>query len=165
MMMKKQSSPWALLKVLYVLPVAFVAVTTANAVESVREMGVQEAPVVNEAPIPLPNVTEDDEIRENVEVNPEYPGGMTELMKFMSTNSKYPKEAQDKGIQGKVVVQFVVDKDGSIVDAKVVKPVDPLLDAEALRIINSMPKWTPGKDKGEAVRTRFTLPINFRLPQ
>ena len=166
MMMKKQTSPWALLKALYVLPVAFVAVTTASAVESVKEMSVQEAPVVNEASttndVALP-ATEDDEVFEKVDVDPVYPGGIGELMKFVNTNIKYPKEAMDKGTQGRVVVQFVVEKDGSIADAKVVKPVDPLLDAESLRVINSMPKWTPGKVKGEAVRVRFTMPISFRL--
>ena len=167
MMMKKQTSPWALLKALYVLPVAFVAVTTASAVESVKEMSVQEAPVVNEAPktndVPLPTVAEDDEVFEKVDVEPVYPGGIGELMKYLRDNIKYPKEAMDKGTQGRIVVQFVVEKDGSIADAKVVKPVDPLLDAEALRVVNAMPKWTPGKNKGEPVRVRFTLPVNFRL--
>ena len=107
--------------------------------------------------------TTEDEIVNIPEVLPEYPGGMGELMKFLSRNIKYPKEAQDKGIQGRVVLQFVVNKDGSICDSKVVKAVDPQLDAEALRVINAMPNWTPGKQKGEPVRTRFTLPVIFRL--
>lgn len=107
--------------------------------------------------------TTEDEIVNIPEVLPEYPGGMGELMKFLSRNIKYPKEAQDKGIQGRVVLQFVVNKDGSICDSKVVKAVDPQLDAEALRVINAMPNWTPGKQKGEPVRTRFTLPVSFRL--
>ena len=98
-----------------------------------------------------------------VENLPEYPGGMQELMKYLQKEMKYPKEAQDKGIQGRVIVQFVVNKDGSICEANVVKSVDPLLDAEALRVINAMPNWTPGKQKGEPVRVRFTLPLTFRL--
>ena len=107
--------------------------------------------------------TPEDEIVNIPEVLPEYPGGMGELMKFLSRNIKYPKEAQDKGIQGRVVLQFVVNKDGSICDSKVVKAVDPQLDAEALRVVNAMPNWTPGKQKGEPVRTRFTLPVSFHL--
>ena len=92
-----------------------------------------------------------------------FPGGMQELMKFLQTNIRYPKEAQARGLQGRVVVQFVVNKDGSICEENVVKSVDPQLDAEALRIVRSMPTWTPGKQRGEAVRVRFTLPVTFRL--
>ena len=92
-----------------------------------------------------------------------YPGGMQELMKFLQTNIRYPKEAQERGIQGRVVVQFVVNKDGSICDEHVVRSVDPQLDAEALRVVRSMPNWEPGKQRGEKVRVRFTLPVTFRL--
>ena len=92
-----------------------------------------------------------------------FPGGMTECMKFLSKNVDYPKEAQDNGIQGRVIVQFVVKKDGSITDAKVVRGVDPSLDKEALRIINLMPKWTPGKQRGKAVNVKYTVPVMFRL--
>lgn len=106
---------------------------------------------------------EEDEVFQVVEEQPMYPGGMQELMKYLQKEMKYPKEAQDKGIQGRVIVQFVVNKDGSICEANVVKSVDPLLDAEALRVINAMPNWTPGKQKGEPVRVRFTLPLMFRL--
>ena len=94
---------------------------------------------------------------------PTFPGGMTECMNFISKNIDYPKEAQDNGIQGRVIVQFVVKKDGSITDAKVVRGVDPSLDKEALRVINLMPKWTPGKRKGESVNAKFTIPVIFRL--
>ncbi len=106
---------------------------------------------------------EEDEVFQVVEEQPMFPGGMEALMNYLRKDMKYPKEAQDKGIQGRVIVQFVVNKDGSICDAKVVKPVDPLLDAEALRAVNAMPKWTPGKQKGEPVRVRFTLPLSFHL--
>ena len=109
------------------------------------------------------NASSRDEIFQVVEEMPEYPGGMSELMKYFSTNMRYPKEAQSKGIQGRVIVQFVVEKDGSITDAKVMKPVDPQLDAEALRAVNAMPKWTPGKQRGKAVRVRYTLPVMFHL--
>ena len=104
-----------------------------------------------------------DEIFQVVEHQPEFPGGMEALMKHLSKEIKYPKEAQDKGTQGRVIVQFVVRKDGSITDAKIMKPVDPLLDAEALRVVSEMPNWTPGKQRGEAVNVRFTLPVMFRL--
>jgi len=104
-----------------------------------------------------------DEIFKVVEHRPQFPGGDAELMKFLQQNVKYPKEAQEQGKQGRVIVQFVVEKDGSITDAKVLKPVDPLLDAEALRIVNMMPKWTPGKQRGKEVRVYFTIPVTFRL--
>ena len=106
---------------------------------------------------------EEDEVFQVVEEQPMFPGGMEELMNYLRKDMKYPKEAQEKGIQGRVIVQFVVNKDGSICDAKVVKAVDPLLDAEALRAVNDMPNWTPGKQKGEPVRVRFTLPLSFHL--
>ena len=94
---------------------------------------------------------------------PAYPGGMEELMKFLQTHVKYPKEAEEKGQQGRVLVTFVVEKNGSITNAKVVKSVSPELDAEALHVVNMMPRWTPGKQRGEAVRVKFTIPIVFRL--
>ena len=94
---------------------------------------------------------------------PEFPGGMQECMKWLGKNIKYPTEAIEKGIQGRVILQMVVEKDGSITNAKVVRSVDPLLDKEALRVINLSPKWTPAKHKGEAVKVRYTLPVMFRL--
>ena len=94
---------------------------------------------------------------------PEFPGGMPECMKWLGQNIKYPAEAKEKGIQGRVIVQMVVEKDGTITNAKIAKGVDPLLDAEALRVVNSSPKWKPGKQRGEAVRVKYTLPIMFRL--
>lgn len=88
---------------------------------------------------------------------------MSELMKYLQKEIKYPKEAQEQGKQGRVIVEFVVEKNGSITEAKVMKPVDPLLDAEALRVVSAMPNWNPGKQRGKEVRTRFTLPVTFRL--
>ena len=103
------------------------------------------------------------EVFQVVEEMPEFPGGMAECMKWLGQNIKYPAEAKEKGVQGRVIVQFVVEKDGTIVNAKVVRGVDPDLDAEALRVVNQSPKWKPGKQKGEAVRVKYTLPIMFRL--
>lgn len=94
---------------------------------------------------------------------PEFTGGMRECMNFLSKNIKYPTTAQENGIQGRVIVQFVVNTDGSIAEPKVVRGVDPELDAEALRVISIMPKWKPGKQKGEAVRVKYTIPVMFRL--
>ena len=94
---------------------------------------------------------------------PEFPGGIQAMMKFLSTNIKYPVEAQKKGISGRVVVQFVIMEDGTLDQAKVIRGVDPLLDEEALRVVKSMPKWKPGMDRGEAVKVRFTAPIMFNL--
>ena len=84
-------------------------------------------------------------------------------MNFLMKNVKYPKEATDKGIEGRVIVQFVVDKDGSVVEPKVVKSVSPELDQEALRVIKMMPKWQPGKQNGEIVRVKYVVPVSFRL--
>lgn len=98
-----------------------------------------------------------------VEKMPEFPGGMGELMKWLSKNIKYPAIAQENGVQGRVVVQFVVNKDGSIVDPQVIKSVDPYLDKEALRVVKAMPKWSPGEQRGKPVRVKYTLPVMFRL--
>lgn len=102
-------------------------------------------------------------IYDNVEVMPEYPGGHVALMRYIAQNVEYPQVAQENGTQGKVVVQFVVDTDGSIINAHVLTSVDPYLDKEALRVIKSMPRWTPGKQKGKPVRVKYTVPVNFRL--
>ena len=98
-----------------------------------------------------------------VEEMPEYPGGISAMMQYLSANVKYPEEAHKKGIQGRVIVTFVVGKDGSISDAKLMRRVDPLLDAEALRVTNSMPKWKPGRQNGEAVAVKYTIPVTFKL--
>ena len=98
-----------------------------------------------------------------VEQMPSYPGGMGALMQFLSSNIKYPEEAEENGIQGRVVCTFVVEKDGSITDVKVTKPVDPSLDREAVRVIALMPNWNPGMQFGEPVRVKYTLPVTFRL--
>ncbi|MBR6276312.1 MAG: M56 family metallopeptidase [Prevotella sp.] len=98
-----------------------------------------------------------------VEKMPEFPGGVGEMMKFLSMTVKYPEAAEKAGTQGRVIASFIVEKDGSISGAKVVNSVSEELDAEALRVINAMPKWTPGMQKGKAVRVKYTIPITFRL--
>ena len=107
---------------------------------------------------------EEQEIFQVVEQMPEYPdGGMAGLMKYLSGAIRYPAIAAENGVQGRVTVQFVVNRDGSIVDAQVLRGVDPYLDKEALRVINGMPKWKPGMQRGKPVRVRYTVPVNFRL--
>lgn len=98
-----------------------------------------------------------------VEKQPEFPGGTTELFKYLSKAIKYPVIAQENGIQGRVVCSFVVNRDGSIVDIQVMRGVDPSLDKEAVRVISEMPKWKPGEQRGKPVRVRFILPVQFRL--
>lgn len=98
-----------------------------------------------------------------VEVMPQYPGGQIAMLKYIMENMKYPKQAMKEGIQGRVAVRFIVEKDGSISDVKPILSVHPLLNKEAVRVVKSMPKWTPGKQNGKPVRVRFNLPIMFKL--
>ena len=98
-----------------------------------------------------------------VEQMPSFPGGNEALMKFLQENVKYPVVAQETGVQGRVVVSFVVERDGSITDVKVVRSVDPSLDKEATRVVKSMPHWIPGKQNGAAVRVKYNVPVSFRL--
>lgn len=104
-----------------------------------------------------------EQIFDVVEENPEFIGGMSKLYEYLGKNIKYPEMAKENGIQGKVFVQFVVWKDGTIKDIKVVKGVHKTLDSEALRVITRMPLWSPGKQRGKNVNARFTLPIKFRI--
>ncbi|MCI6702342.1 MAG: energy transducer TonB [Prevotella sp.] len=98
-----------------------------------------------------------------VEVPPTFPGGEGQLRAWLASNTKYPPVAEDNGIQGRVIVQFVVERDGSVSNVNVVRGVDPSLDKEAARVVRSMPKWTPGKQNGQAVRARFNVPVVFKL--
>ncbi len=98
-----------------------------------------------------------------VEQMPQFPGGPAALMEYLSKNVRYPEEAHKNGVQGRVIATFVVEKDGSITEARIARSVDNLLDAEALRVVNAMPKWTPGMQKGEPVRVKYTIPITFKL--
>jgi periplasmic protein TonB len=105
----------------------------------------------------------EEKIFEVVEQMPTYPGGQEALFEYLSKHIKYPVIAEENGIQGKVIVTFVVEKDGSITDITVVKSVDPSLDKEAKRVIGTMPHWIPGKQNGSSVRVKFTVPVTFRL--
>ncbi len=98
-----------------------------------------------------------------VEQMPEYPGGMQALFEYLSQNLKYPEDAKEQKIEGRVIAIFVVETDGSISNVEVVKPVFPSLDAEAVRVLSAMPKWTPGMQSGKVVRVKYTVPINFSL--
>jgi len=125
-----------------------------------------KAQVQTYIPPPPPKPVEEEateEIFVVVEQQPEFPGGTTALMKFLSDNIKYPVIAQENGIQGRVIMNFVVERDGSISDVQVVRGQDPSLDKEAERVIKTMPKWKPGQQRGKPVRVRFTLPVVFRL--
>lgn len=98
-----------------------------------------------------------------VEVMPQFPGGQTAMLKYLMENIKYPKQAMKEGIQGRVTVSFIVEKDGRVSNVRLLRSVQPSLDKEAIRVVKSMPKWTPGKHNGKPVRVRFNLPVMFKL--
>lgn len=120
---------------------------------------VETEPVKTEAPKP----EVENKVFDVVEQMPSFPGGQSALMQFLQSNVKYPVVAQENGVQGRVVVSFVVERDGSITDVQVVRSVDPSLDREAQRVVRSMPKWIPGKQNGQAVRVKYNVPVSFRL--
>ena len=133
--------------------------TIASSEETGQAVEIKYVPVEVEEEEP-----EEQAIFEVVEEMPQFPeGGQAGLMKYLSSNIKYPTIAQENGTQGRVTVQFVVNQDGSIVDVKVLRGVDPYLDKEAIRVISSMPKWIPGKQRGKPVRVKYTVPVMFRL--
>lgn len=125
-----------------------------------------EKVVVMEEPIPTADKRMKkgtDGVYDVVEEMPQFPGGYDALLKFLMTNTNYPAEAMAKGMQGRVLVQFVVNKEGCLQDVQLLRRVDPLLDEEALRVVNSMPRWRPGKQKGQPVNVQYTLPVVFSL--
>ena len=165
MMLKEKSNPWARAKYLYILPLAALAVTAfarpevsavADEISAVKVI----APAVHDSiqPNVQPAVAAPSSALDQM---PEFPGGMEALNTYLRNNIRYPQEAQKAGIQGRVIIQFIVSKDGSITDAEVVESVDPQLDAEGLRLIKNMPRWKPGMRKGQAIRVKQTLPIRF----
>ena len=136
----------------------------ALTVEGNDELGGEVLRIKEEiAPPEPPKHVEDNKIFEVVEQNPTFPGGTAALMSWLSQNIKYPVIAAENGVKGRVIVQFVVEKDGSITDVVVVKSVDPSLDKEATRVIKNMPHWIPGRQNGSPVRVRFTVPVTFTL--
>ena len=102
-------------------------------------------------------------VYDKVEQMPEYPGGMPAMIEFLQTNIKYPEDAVKQKVEGRVMVQFVVETDGSISDVHVAKQVFPSLDAEAIRVVQVMPQWVPGRENGKVVRVKYNLPIVFRM--
>ena len=181
-MNKKRTNSWLRAKYLLMVPVIGVALVACNLDKKTAEPATAEEQALGDSAAEKPlmvDVTVDgtpaqDEVQAEesvvqgkvfdvVEQMPWFPGGEQELMNFLMKNMKYPKEATDKGIEGRVIVQFVVDKDGSVVEPKVVKSVSPELDQEALRVIKMMPKWQPGKQNGEVVRVKYHIPVSFRL--
>ncbi|MCI6154073.1 MAG: TonB family protein [Bacteroidales bacterium] len=151
------------------LPEEFKVVDNDKEVAKIALVSVDEkkplpttVPVITQAP--PQEVEQEEQIFEFVESNPVPPGGSQEaLLKWIGRTLQYPEIAAENGVQGKVIVQFVVEKDGSITKATVVRGVDASLDKEALRVINKMDKWQPGKQGGKPVRVKYTLPIQFKL--
>ena len=141
-------------RVKYTMPIMFRLQVPSKAGEA-TPVGVKYTPIKVE-----PNANG---VFEVVDQMPEFPGGLRALMEYISKNVKYPQEAHDKGIQGRVMVQIVIDAEGKVTDPKIQKGVDPLLDTEAIRITNLMPRWKPGMQNGKAVPVRYTFPIMFRL--
>lgn len=169
MMNKKKSNGAGHIKyALFVLP-AFALLVAGNIscsqdasqTEDAKEEVV--APVSPEAKEAPADSTAKEEVFMVAEQMPEYPGGMKELLKFLQDNLKYPENAMKNNVQGRVIVQFVVEKDGTPTEFKVLRSVDPDLDAEALRVMKAMPKWKPGMQKGQVVRVKFTVPVSFKL--
>ena len=128
-------------------------------VEAVRS----EIAVAAPPPPPAPKPEVATKVFDVVEEMPSFPGGQGALMSYLASNIKYPVVAQENGVQGRVIVSFVVERDGSITDVKVARSVDPSLDREAQRVVKSMPKWKPGKQNGSTVRVKYTVPVVFRL--
>ena len=177
MMNKQRSKSIGQLKYLLFVPVAalLAAACAGNQKQDTAEGGAMEEVVavgygvdsVEKQPAANMDVTAEDviqgEIYDMVEQAPQFPGGPSELMTYLAKNIKYPVEAQKAGQQGRVICQFVVTKEGKVADIKVMRGVSPELDEEAVRVIKAMPAWTPGKQDGQAVNVRYTLPVTFRL--
>ena len=143
-----------------------VAVGTENK-EGVKDRTVEavrnDIAVAAPPPPPAPKPDVATKVFDVVEEMPSFPGGQGALMSYLASNIKYPVVAQENGVQGRVIVSFVVERDGSISDVRVARSVDPSLDREAQRVVKSMPRWKPGKQNGSAVRVKYTVPVVFRL--
>lgn len=154
-------------RVKYTVPVMFRLQGPKNAepyqavVGTAKDGNLEEVVAVAKATTPISRT--EGKVYKKVENMPEFPGGVQGLMQYISSNLKYPAAAQKAGIQGKVIVSMIVDKEGNITDPKIIKGITPLLDAEAIRIISDMPQWKPGTDKGEKVNVQYTIPLVFKL--
>ena len=187
MMLQKRSNAWARLKYAYVLPLAAISMIVfarpevsksfdeisnakvSNLIVKVEPPEVEKVfpdipPPIDNAPI-VTQVPDTTVLFDIVEESPEFPGGTQGLMKFLNENIKYPIGAKEKGISGSVITQFIVEKDGSLTNIQVRRGVEPELDTEAVRVVRAMPKWIPGKQRGQNVRVRYTLPISFMLQE
>ena len=186
MMCKEKSSKWSCAKALYILPVAAIAALSFSTVENANaepvgkvnefvadgtisgvENNTQVVEVDSICEIAQAPANDDPEkVFQVVEVQPEFPGGMKEMMKYLQSNLKYPEAAKAAGAEGKAFVQFVVKADGSISDVQIMRSTgNESLDAEALRVVKAMPKWRPAMNKGKAVNVKFVLPIVYKLPK
>lgn len=151
--------------------VKFTAPVVVDSVDEKVEMATTEEQVATTVNEEVTEVVETNEVIQEEEVvnfyvieeKPEFPGGMDAINKWITENVKYPDVAKENGISGKVFVQFVIDKEGKVTDVQILRGVDPYLDKEALRVISSMPAWTPGKQRGKPTKVAFQLPINFKL--
>ena len=165
MLTNKKSTRMSWLKLLALLPI--VGMTLALNAETVNDYVYENSQQQPQKQQPqkkkVVKKVDNDKVFDVVEEMPKFPGGDEGMMQFLNSEVKYPKEALEKGTQGRVVVTFIVNTDGSVSDPKVVKSVNPALDAEAIRVVNAMPKWTPGKQNGHTVRVKFTIPVTFRL--
>ena len=163
-MMNKTKTRFGAWKVLVALPV--VALLTMVGCKPATEKAVDQEEIPFEysgEDKSAPMDADTDQVFQVVEVNPEFPGGMEALIKYLSENIKYPEQAKKDKTQGKVYISFVVEKDGSVADAKVLRGIGGGCDEEALRVVNAMPKWTPGKQRNTPVRVQFNLPVAFKL--
>lgn len=171
-MNRHSTNPWARLRVLLMLPAVALSVTVASAsnqdVKVAEKQNIITAAIVEEksgkvdsSSVNFPAVPDD--VFMVVEETPEFPGGAAALLDYLRTNIKYPEDCRVNHVEGRVLVTFIVETDGAISNANVVRGVDPSLDAEALRVILGMPYWKPGKQRGSAVRVQYTVPINFKL--
>lgn len=179
MMQRRKSNPWARAKLLYVLPLAAVAVAAfarpevsgvSNELSAAKVTDLAE--IVKEktvGSVPQDTVKADglqgknSTVYDMVEQAPAFPGGPQAMMQFIKDNLKYPQIAKENGIQGRVILQFVVDETGQVTDPKVIRSIDPSLDLEAIRIVKAMPRWTPGMQDGKAVAVKYTFPVMFSL--
>lgn len=165
MMNQKKTPKTGMLKYLLIVPLVSALVISSNAESMLNSAGkaVNEQTPPPPPPPPVGEISDQDVIFMVVEKMPQYPGGDEELFKYLATNIKYPSDAKEQNIEGRVICQFVINRDGSVSDVVVVRSIAPSLDAEAVRVISAMPNWTPGEQRGQTVRVKYTLPINFKL--
>lgn len=169
MLNRKRTSNIMISKYLMFIPVVALLMLFSNCTKKTEKVSPTEntasSSVINDRDTvaKVSKANNDSTVFEAVAEMPEFPNGDKALMTYLSKNIDYPANAQEKGIQGRVIIEFVINKDGSITEAKVVRSVDPELDKEALRVINKMPKWKPGKHEGVPVRVKYTIPVSYRL--